>query len=310
MRFPWLQVDSDFIRCRAPDAAVVLGVPTPQVIGHLLMLWEWVLSRSPDDAPPTGAVDGPHAATLIERAAMWGGSAGALVECLCDSGVRLMEKTTTGYRVRGLERYAETWAKQEKERQRWHERRERWKNTGSLNHPSHSSGAPAEHRALDSAPTPAEHQRSTSRKTEIETETDIKEDLFPGRAPAQPATEKEGARNGRKRSAKPRSDSTPADPRHAPLSIAMVALGWPHHGGRTAKALKELLALADQSPSSAGNKAQAEILRRAAKAKAATGFPQVREIHELATHWGHFAGPSTPLSSALPKADDPDWVTV
>lgn len=99
------------------------------------------------------------------------------------------------------------------------------------------------------------------------------------------------------------------DPRHAPLSLALTALGWPHHGGRTAKALKGLLALADQVPATAGGKAHAEILRRAAKARASTGFPQVRELHELATHWGHFAGPPA-VSSALPRADDPDWVTV
>jgi hypothetical protein len=133
---------------------------------------------------------------------------------------------------------------------------------------------------------------------------------LPGIASAQPAPEKDAAPRGQKRPAKPRNDAPPADPRHAPLSLALVALAWPHHGGRTAKALKELLALADQSPSTAGDKAQAEILRRAAKAKASTGFPQVREIHELATHWGHFAGPSASPASALPKADDPDWVTV
>jgi hypothetical protein len=130
---------------------------------------------------------------------------------------------------------------------------------------------------------------------------ETREDLFPDAASAPPAPAKK-AKEAKKR-------EPTGDPRHGPLSAALVGLGWPHHGGRTAKALKELLALADQSPATAGDKAQAEILRRAVKAKASTGFPQVREIHELATHWGHFAAPSS-QSSALPKADDPDWVTV
>lgn len=79
----------------------------------------------------------------------------------------------------------------------------------------------------------------------------------------------------------------PTDPRHAPLSLALVALGWPHHGGRTAKALAALLAHADREPGVAD--AQAEILRRAGIARAWVGFPQARELHELAEKWGHFA---------------------
>lgn len=130
---------------------------------------------------------------------------------------------------------------------------------------------------------------------------ETREDLFPEAAIASPAP----ANKAKKREREPTGDH-----RHGPLSAALVGLGWPHHGGRTAKALKELLVLADQSPSSAGDKAQAEILRRAAKAKVSTGFPQVRELHELATHWGHFAGPATVPSNLLPKADDPEWETV
>lgn len=97
------------------------------------------------------------------------------------------------------------------------------------------------------------------------------------------------------REAKKPPTEAPTDLRHAPLSAALVALGWPHHGGRTAAAVKALLAHADRIPDTAGDKAQAEILRRAALAKAYDGFPRVRELDELALKWGHFAdsGPST-----------------
>lgn len=122
-------------------------------------------------------------------------------------------------------------------------------------------------------------------------------------------TEAPGPAKKAKKAKKPREPSV--DPRHAPLSLALVGLGWPHHGGRTAKALKSLLALADQVPATAGDKAHAEVLRRAAAAKASTKFPLVRELHELADRWGHFAAPAEPpRPSILPRADDPEWETV
>ncbi len=140
--------------------------------------------------------------------------------------------------------------------------------------------------------------RGVTPRVEESRREESREELLPGIAHAQPAP------------VKPKKREPTGDSRHGPLSAALVGLGWPHHGGRTAKALKELIALADQSPATAGDKALAEVLRRAAKAKASTGFPQVREIHELATHWGHFAAPATEQRGPLPKADDPDWVTV
>lgn len=84
------------------------------------------------------------------------------------------------------------------------------------------------------------------------------------------------------------------DPRHAPLTKELCEVnGWPHHGGRTAKAVSELLQLADSMPPSMKppEGAPAEVLRRASIARAHDGFPRVRELHELVTHWGHFAEP-------------------
>lgn len=103
------------------------------------------------------------------------------------------------------------------------------------------------------------------------------------------------------------AEKPPADPRHAPLGLALVAAGWPHHGGRTARALAALLAHADREPGVAD--AQAEILRRAGIARAWEGFPQAREIHELAANWGHFAAPQRKQGVAQPSPlASGDWV--
>jgi hypothetical protein len=94
----------------------------------------------------------------------------------------------------------------------------------------------------------------------------------------------------------------PTDSRHAPLTEALCEYGgWPHHGGRTAKAISVLLAHADRTPGQGGASAIGEVQRRAALARASDGFPRVRELHELAEHWGHFA--EAPRGQGPPRAD-------
>lgn len=116
-----------------------------------------------------------------------------------------------------------------------------------------------------------------------------------------------------------RAPRSPTDPRHAPLTQELVASGWAHHGGRTAKAVAELLQLAAQGGHE-GDAGHHEIVRRATIARAHDGFPRVRELHELVPNWGHFAevprrnggGPAPPsswdLSKELPPPPDDDGV--
>jgi hypothetical protein len=82
------------------------------------------------------------------------------------------------------------------------------------------------------------------------------------------------------------SEKPPPDPRHAALVKALVdaAPGYAFDGGRDAKAVSLLLARG----------APEEVLRRWKLARAATGYPTVRAIHELVTHWNHFAAASAP----------------
>lgn len=94
----------------------------------------------------------------------------------------------------------------------------------------------------------------------------------------------------------------PTDPRHRPTVAMLTGLGFgflPRH----ARSVSELLALGEPE----------EIERRAKRALARTGFPTVREIHELVTHWGHFATDSplkatgTDVTKGRVSAESQNW---
>ena len=118
MRLPFLQIDGDFITQRARTVAALLGCSHAQAVGHLSLLWAWMLSQGSDDAPPSGLITGQHAARIVRAAAGWEGAAEAFVDVLSDPGVRLLERLPDGFRVRGMERYRKAWDKQRKDRDR------------------------------------------------------------------------------------------------------------------------------------------------------------------------------------------------
>lgn len=92
----------------------------------------------------------------------------------------------------------------------------------------------------------------------------------------------------------------PTDPRHAPLVQALVA-ACPGYAftARDAKAVTSLLALGEPD----------EVTRRWRLALATDGFPRVRTLSELSTHWNHFAGAGPPGRAARGRASeaDKDW---
>jgi len=105
------------------------------------------------------------------------------------------------------------------------------------------------------------------------------------------------------RKAKKAKEGPPPDPRHAPLVKALVeTCGYPFRGGRDAKAVTDLLALADQQDVTRGDLAGTEVVRRARIGWAWVGFPTCRSLSELATHWGHYE--SEQRSQAPPRSDD------
>lgn len=142
MRFPWLQVDADFIAARSRDLASLLPpVAVPEVgagatrlvsrheaMGMMLDLWSWVLGRTAQDSPPTGLVPGINAPRLVAGAADWRGDPGLFVEALVGAG--LAEWGQSGVRLRGLDRYGRTWAKNSRRNPETHGRTPEMASTG------------------------------------------------------------------------------------------------------------------------------------------------------------------------------------
>lgn len=267
MRFPWLQVDSDFIAAHAGDLGAHLGISRREAIGLAVDLWTWALARAPDDAPPDGVVTGTGAVPdrLLSGSVGWTGPESVLTEALLACGLAV--RIDDGYRLTGFSRYRSTW---EKNRRR-------------------AGGKPDRNRTgTGDVPT-----RKTQTQTHIEA---VKDPPAGAAAPSQaglfgppPPVPAEAPR-------KPKAKREPAgDPRHRPLTEALVAAdvelrGAPygHRGGRDAKAVTECLSLADQSPETAGEKAPEEVLRRWRVARRWQGYPACGSLSDLATHWNTY----------------------
>lgn len=110
------------------------------------------------------------------------------------------------------------------------------------------------------------------------------------------------AREARKpRARKGHPPEVETDPRHAPLVAALVEAcpGYAFDGGRDAAAVKKLLSLAEPE----------EVLRRWRRALTLEEYPKVRAIHELATHWNHFAGNGLTAAGERPYEFPAHWKT-
>ena len=88
--------------------------------------------------------------------------------------------------------------------------------------------------------------------------------------------------------ARPKREKAP-DARHAPTIKALTDAGATIDGGRDAANVTALLALATQQVGP--DSASAEVVERWRRAVAHEGYPAVRTLQELRTHWGHFAPP-------------------
>lgn len=134
------------------------------------------------------------------------------------------------------------------------------------------------------------------------------EDLF-GAASASPPPKAPPKAKRKLPAAKPLGDS-----RHQPLVDTLFAAGWSLGRGRGAKAVKDLLGLADEREATRGAAAPGEVARRAALARARSGFPSVRSLWELVTHWAHFEkavaftgrGPAPPGDFSAPMQELPE----
>lgn len=111
MRFPWLQVDADFIAAHAGDLGAHLGIGRREAIGLAVDLWTWALARAPDDAPPDGVVTGTGAVPdrLLAGSVGWAGPEATLTDALVACGLAV--RIDGGYRLTGFSRYKATWEK-------------------------------------------------------------------------------------------------------------------------------------------------------------------------------------------------------
>ena len=111
MRFPWLQVDADFIAAHAGDLAAHLGISRREAIGLAVDLWTWALARASDDAPPDGVVTGTGAvpARLLAGSVQFTGAAELFAEALVACGLAVV--IDNGFRLTGFDRYNRTWEK-------------------------------------------------------------------------------------------------------------------------------------------------------------------------------------------------------
>lgn len=261
MRFPWLQVDADFIAAHAGDLGAHLGISRREAMGLALDLWTWALARAPDDAPPDGVVTGagPVPDRLLSGSVGWTGPVEQFTEALVGCGLAV--RIDGGYRLTGFGRYKATW---EKNRRR--------------------PGAKPDRFRSGTGEDPA-------RKTQTQIEKK-EEDLLPAGASA-PAAHAKKAKEAKK--------EPTGDPRHAPLVRALTDAGWPFDGPKDAAQVKALLALADQQEATRGALAGLEVLRRAQIAWSQfPGFHSARTLSGLRSKWGEFAQPESGTAQVLP----------
>jgi hypothetical protein len=111
MRFPWLQVDADFIGAHAGDLGAHLGIGRREAMGLALDLWTWALARARDDAPPDGMVTGTGTVPdrLLAGSVEWTGPAESFTAALVAVGLAV--RVDGGYRLTGFDRYRATWEK-------------------------------------------------------------------------------------------------------------------------------------------------------------------------------------------------------
>lgn len=269
MRFPWLQVDADFIGAHAGDLGAILGVSRREAMGLALDLWTWALARAKDDAPPDGIVTGtgPVPDRLLSGSVGWTGPAEQFTSALVAVGLAV--RIDDGYRLTGFGRYRSTW---EKNRRR-------------------SVGKPERNRSGTGAePEPKTQTYTQKEATTFAAPAYAAPLASGGQAPLFDAPKPPAAKPEKPK--KPKREPT-GDSRHGPLIAALCSpeLRYAFRGGHDAKAVSELLALADANPATRGEAAPAEVVRRWRICRAWVGFPHSRHLGDFATNWNSYADP-------------------
>jgi hypothetical protein len=129
VRFPWLQVDADFLATGAADLAELLrtsgGIPADalpiseaETGWAMVRLWGWAISKA-ETPEALGLLADEDMQRLAERAAGWRGTPGAFLAALLRPAIGLAQREEGGaVRLAGMERYASTLRRMEADRAR------------------------------------------------------------------------------------------------------------------------------------------------------------------------------------------------
>lgn len=97
---PWIKVHHSIRdHHKMVSAALALKIPEPQMVGHLALLWLWVIENADD-----GVLNVPDG--MIARAAGWRRPAGPFVRALLEAGF-LSEVEPSGFRMVNYEEHIE-----------------------------------------------------------------------------------------------------------------------------------------------------------------------------------------------------------
>lgn len=118
MRFPWLQVDADFLATGAGDLAELLRMSEAEAGWAMVRLWGWAISKA-ETPEGLGLLADEDMQRLAERAAGWKGEPGAFLMALLKPAIGLAQREESGaVRLAGMERYASTLRRMEADRAR------------------------------------------------------------------------------------------------------------------------------------------------------------------------------------------------
>lgn len=285
MSLSWFRVDVDMVD-HPKTYALAESIGDPLAGWYLIRAWAWTMRYAAhgrlSDGAETARAGG--AETALERACGWHGEPGALVAALVACG--WLDRDENGaLEVHDWdEKQGAAVAKADKDA----ERKRKFRKSRRVDGAETARG-----RRADGAETALSRRGYETRRDE--TRRDVREEKKKRSSPV-------GAPEPLVLTAD-EPKATP-DARHAPLVAALVAAGASFES-RNARDVTRLLALATQAVGHDG--AHEEVLARWRRALGRSGYPTVRALNELATHWGHFGPPrDTTLSDWSHPEQTPD----
>lgn len=296
MRLPFLQVSQEEM-ARARTMAGYLAIPYAQALGMTVALKSAALELA-SDVDVSGVIDDPNPPEWVAVQCGWPLEQ---AEVLTNTMVRcgfVMAGPQGGYAVANMEPYAKALATSRKRSEAGRRGAAARKSRGGY---GRAMAGPQQSDGHDMTP---DAKKQTQKQTYEEKKPAAQGDDFASHDDLPDATSDAQSVAENELTLTPSSDEKPrkrpqraqGDARHAALVVSLVQAfsdarraAYGFQGGRDAKAVTELLALADQDVRTAGDAAPAEILRRWKIALAWEGFPSCSTLGDLKRSWNYYA---------------------